>query len=289
MSEVLERPATAGPGPVASGDLTVADLTAMLYRAERATRRALAAAKAMSLVSSVAGVTLIVPAANGVLGPSAAQRAFAFVVLAYVGGWLGVALGVLPWKQVSRLLDVADGAGDVRAVWPVVHYLSRQQWAPNRGARLRVLASLLSRLQPGDERLFTGDQRHAITKYCLRSAGDLSVRLAMLGALRHIADDRCLALAEASLIEDWVSPAERKHQDRLQEVLPELRARAPKVTASDRLLRPAEPPSESTLLRPAEGTPSGNEALLVRPVDAPAACGTVRDGDTEGSAPLEER
>jgi len=137
----------------------------------------------------------------------------------------------------------------------------------NRSERLKLLCSLLSRVREGDEGRLTGRRVRATALIAASGRYPHDVRMAALSALRYVADEqaasRVAAIANTPVLTlngEALCRAARLY-------LPEIRARLNKRRETGHLLRPAEPPPESTLLRPIEAAPKGDERLLVRPVE----------------------
>lgn len=165
-------------------------------------------------------------------------------------------------RRHRRLLMVIN---DVSSVGPLLEGLSMT----GTGVRtwcIGALAELLPRVNADSAPPLTADQRSALAWAAAWDGYPEALRLAALEAMRFVGDRKCLKAVESLTVRGAPTAADRRVRERAKRVLPEVRDAAQRVETVDRLLRPAEPPSESTLLRPAEGGPMGDETLLVRPV-----------------------
>lgn len=129
-----------------------------------------------------------------------------------------------------------------------------------------LLMALLPRMSMSDEG--TLDRRHikALTTILDWPAHPIELRLAALSALRSDPNEDVCRVVASIANQPASTRNDRLLRRRARKHLPEIRARLKERQAAGTLLRPAEPPPESTLLRPVEGGPMGDEALLLRPV-----------------------
>lgn len=241
------------------------DLRRQADEVAAATRRSLTIARAViaSLMMALALITILFArggsGAQGV-GAGLSIAACAATVAILLWGWALSSLHAKLWRAVEF--------GNVRVLISVCDYLTQTGVPPIMLWPLRApLIRLLGCMRSGDARLFSPSERARIVMWCLRHSGDAGIRAAMLEALRHIGDEHSLRMAERWANGFALTASQRAVQRRARELLPEIRACAEEVSMADRLLRPAEPPPESTLVRPIEGAPMGDEALLVRPLD----------------------
>lgn len=177
-------------------------------------------------------------------------------------------------RRHRRLLMTNEVINDVSSVGPLLEGLSMT----GTGVRtwcIGALAELLPRVNADSAPPLTADQRSALAWAAAWDGYPEDLRVAALEAMRFVGDRKCLKAVESLTVREARTAADRRVRERAKRVLPEVRDAAQRVETVDRLLRPAEPPSESTLLRPAEGGPMGDEALLVRPLDGQVKTGAA--------------
>ncbi|MBM3493071.1 MAG: hypothetical protein FJX72_01930 [Armatimonadetes bacterium] len=171
-------------------------------------------------------------------------------------------LTLLGCRLRLALIDRAAGA-DVRRV-----LLAARDTLPTEAsaARTQLLCHELRRVTADDEAHLTGRNVRVLGRILTSEVDPHDLRMAALSALRYVADEQ--AASQVAAIAN--APIRTRHDEALRRAarryLPEIRARLNQRRESDRLLRPAEPPPVSTLLRPVEGAPKGDETLLVRPL-----------------------
>lgn len=191
-----------------------------------------------------------------------------YVLLGLSLGCLGITLS-LTFRGLFRLkalMNELANSGDLRVVGPLIEIAALQDSNANPIAAL-LLTRLLPRLQASDAALLTDAQRAALGRTLIRNGSNPDFLIAALKALEQIGDGSALAVVE-NLAAGKIKTADPKRvQAAAQACLPFLQTRYEQQQASQMLLRAShafETPPD-TLLRPAQGIVTTEDAELLRP------------------------
>jgi hypothetical protein len=145
--------------------------------------------------------------------------------------------------------------------------------------RMRLLCTELRRMAGCDGKRLTARHVAILTRIVASEDDDHELRIAALATLRYVADEHGARQVAAIANAPVRSRNDKALRRNARLYLPEIRARLRKERDTGRLLRPADPPPGTTLLRPAESAPKSDAALLVRPVeDEPGRDRATQDG-----------
>lgn len=161
-----------------------------------------------------------------------------------------------------RIADALIDLKDVRVLGMLLElYRIRDLNRPVRDA----LIPLLHGLKPSDTDLLDSPQRTCLYTYL--HSEDYLLRSTVLDALAQVGDAEAIPQIEKLIDRPVKNAGDEKLHARAQEILPLLRERAVKRSASDKLVRPVESTSsEQILVRPAQHAGVSEPALLVRPM-----------------------
>lgn len=185
------------------------------------------------------------------------------------GGLASLAAFSQAQKNAASWLSRFD---DVRTVGPLLQALEFQDKGIRQVAVERLVV-LLPRLQASHANLLNVDDRAALRQVLRHGlyAKETPLVIAALQAIRQVGDEKMLPLVE-KLVDMHVS---KTGQDRVRdaaiETLPYLRELVGRQHEAQTLLRAATDPGNpaETLVRPAQGAPTMDPSLLVRPVGGP--------------------
>jgi len=177
-------------------------------------------------------------------------------------------LGFLrPGGNATRLTEVLVGAA------PGIHHPSTvclllDLWYLDASSPLmHALTTMLPALKASDSALLTPSHRETLHRI-LTNSTRTSLKLAVLKALEQVGDESAIPavkrLAGMNVKNRW----DAQLSATAEEVLPLLRARAESAKTSNVLLRSAEKPGDSILLRPAATTQANGEHTLLHPMSA---------------------
>jgi hypothetical protein len=189
-----------------------------------------------------------------------------FAIAALLGLWSMTRL-----RRVWRLREI----GEIDTLARLLDGVSPLD-AGLRRDTLTILRHLLPRVDERDAPDFTWSRIATLVRLLNAADTPTDVRMAALSALRYVGNEYAAGQVAAMANGPAQTRDERALRRRARRLLPEMRERLEKRRAVETLLRPAAPPDEDMLLRPAEGAPTGDPTLLLRPMDVDLGDGCSR-------------
>ncbi len=188
-------------------------------------------------------------------------------------GFVAPGLSTIASRRHRQLIMTNEVVNDVRSVGPLLEGLS-MTGAGIRTWCIGALPALLHQVNADSAPPLTAKQRSTLAWAATWDGYPEDLRVAALESMRFVGDRKCLKAVENLAMRGAPTASDRRVRECARRVLPNVRDAAQRVETVERLLRPAEPPPESTLLRPVEGGPKGDETLLVRPTDDAVGSGS---------------
>lgn len=184
----------------------------------------------------------------------------------YAGSFFGLFASMFAVSQLHKNAASALARyDDVRAIGFLAEALEFDDKGVAQQAQ-EALIRLLPRLKATDHGLLTDEQRRCLDRALLKHrSAELS--LAILTAYEQVGDPTSVPVVEKLAAGEVRRIRDDRVSQRARHVLPVIRKRAEKVRAAQTLLRPVETAGSDTLLRPADGAPTGPTELLLRPAD----------------------
>ncbi len=183
-----------------------------------------------------------------------------FAALFFAVAALLILHGTTRMRRVMRM----RGADAIETLLELLDALSRLD-AVLRPDALALLRALLPLVDDCDAPDFTPSRIRTLVLLLITEGTPLDVRMLAMSALRYVADETAAAQIGALANGPAQTRDERALRQRASRCLPDLLKRLNARRSAGTLVRPAEAPPDASLLRPAEGGPVGEQALLLRP------------------------